>query len=266
MRTIAHISDIHVGKLYPPTLDPLVTALHDIRPDLLVVSGDLTQRARRGQFEKAKAYLERLPKPQLVVPGNHDIPLFNLLMRFWKPLRGYHKYITGDMTPVWADDEIIVVGINTSRRLERKGGRIGDDQVDRICRAFEGARNGACRIVVTHHPFDLPLNLEGRDNLLIGSAAEAMERFSRCGAELFLSGHLHVTNHGSTGRYGIPGYSALVAQAGTATSSRYRGELNAFNVIEVDGPAITVRNYDWQPATGGFAATDERRFARVRAG
>lgn len=263
MRVIAHISDLHFGKLQRPTVEPLADELHALRPDLVAISGDLTQRARRGQFRAAREYLNRLPGPQIVVPGNHDLPLFNLPMRFLDPLRGYHRYITADMTPVWMDDEIAVVGINTSRRLERKGGQIGADQVARVCGAFEKADRGQCRILVTHHPFDLPPSLEGHDNLLIGRSAMAMEQFAGCGIELFLAGHLHVTHHGNAWRYGIPGYRPLIVQAGTATSSRYRGEINAWNVIRISRDFIDVEARSWQPFALRFSATLTERFARA---
>ena len=262
MRVIAHISDLHFGKLQQPTVQPLADELHALRPDLVAISGDLTQRARRGQFRAAREYLNRLPGPQIVVPGNHDLPLFNLPMRFLTPLRGYHKWISEDMTPVWMDDELVVVGVNTSRRLERKGGKIGEDQVERICRAFEAADQGQCRIVVTHHPFDLPPHLEHKDNLLIGRSAMAMEQFARCGVELFLAGHLHVSHRGSAARYGIPGYTPLIVQAGTATSSRYRGEANAWNIIRIGPDHIDVETRAWQPFALRFSPAQTERFAR----
>lgn len=260
MRSIVHLSDIHFGRVHLPVVEPLIEAVNAINPDVVAVSGDLTQRARSHQFIEARAFLDRLPGQQIVVPGNHDVPLYNAFARFVNPLRKYQRYITNDLRPFYHDQEIAVLGVNTARSLTIKGGRINQEQVswmrDKLCAWDEKI----IKVVVTHHPFDLP---EGHDERnLVGRARMAMERLASCGADLFLAGHLHVshTTHSAV-RYKIEGYSALVVQAGTATSSRGRGEANSFNVIQIDRPYITVERFEWQPGRVEFlkAQTDSFR-------
>jgi 3',5'-cyclic AMP phosphodiesterase CpdA len=259
MRSIVHLSDIHFGRVDPLVILPLIDVVAKINPDLVAVSGDLTQRARSHQFKEARAFLDNLPKPQIVVPGNHDVPLHNVFARFMQPLRKYQRHITSDLRPSYHDNEIAVLGVNTARSLTIKGGRINEEQVawmrERLC----AVDPQAVKVVVTHHPFDLP---EGHgDRNLVGRARMAMEALASCGADLFLAGHLHVshTTHSAT-RYRIKGHSALVVQAGTATSTRGRGEANSFNVIRINRPHIAVERFEWQPRRGEFALVMTERF------
>ena len=118
MRTIVHLSDLHFGRTDPELVEPLISAIRRLNPTLLAVSGDLTQRARSHQFREARAFLDALPQPKIVVPGNHDIPLYNLYNRFFQPLDKYRRHITDDLQPTYSDDEMIVVGVSTARSLE----------------------------------------------------------------------------------------------------------------------------------------------------
>jgi 3',5'-cyclic AMP phosphodiesterase CpdA len=259
MRSIVHLSDIHFGRVNDQVIFPLVEAITKINPDLVAVSGDLTQRARSHQFKEAREFLDRLPKPQIVVPGNHDVPLHNVLARFMQPLRKYRRYITNDLRPFYHDEEIAVLGVNTARSLTIKGGRINETQVAWMRDRLSAADPGAVRVVVTHHPFDLP---QGHDErALVGRARMAMEHMAGCGADLFLAGHLHVsqTTHSAT-RYKIKGHSALLVQAGTAASTRGRGEENSFNVLRVDRPHIAVERFEWQPERAEFSLMGTERF------
>jgi 3',5'-cyclic AMP phosphodiesterase CpdA len=259
MRSIVHLSDIHFGRLNHHVVEPLIEIIAHLTPDLVAVSGDLTQRARSHQFKEARAFLDRLPQPQIVVPGNHDVPLHNPLARFFQPLTKYRKFITDDLRPVHLDDEIAVVGLNTARSLTIKGGRINEDQVAWMREKLCDLDAEVIRIVVTHHPFDLPEGHDERD--LVGRARLAMETLASCGADLFLAGHLHVSHTGhSATRYRIKGHSALVVQAGTATSSRGRGEENSFNLIRIDKPDIEIDRYVWNPQAETFAVSLTERF------
>src|SRR5205809_516472 len=232
MRIIVHLSDIHFGRVNAQIISPLIESIKNIGPDLVAVSGDLTQRARSREFIEARAFLAELPKPQIVVPGNHDVPLHNVFSRFAQPLAKYRRYITADLRPFYHDEELAVLGVNTARSLTIKGGRINEKQIDWMRERLCAVDPAAVKVVVTHHPFDLP---EGHDERqLVGRARLAMETLASCGADLFLAGHLHVshTTHTAT-RYKIKGHSALVVQAGTAASDRGRGEENSFNVVRV---------------------------------
>jgi 3',5'-cyclic AMP phosphodiesterase CpdA len=259
VRSIVHLSDIHFGRVNPHVIAPMIEAITRAAPDLVAVSGDLTQRARSDQFRDARAFLDRLPTPQIVVPGNHDVPLHNVAARVLQPLRGYRRHISDDLRPFYRDDEIAVLGVNTARSLTITQGRISEAQIawmrERLC----GCDPALVKIVVTHHPFDVP---EGHDERsLVGRARMAMEALARCGADVFLAGHLHVSHTSrSVTRYNIKGHSALLVQAGTAASDRGRGEANAFNVIRIDRPQITVERFEWQAASGVFDLVMSERF------
>jgi 3',5'-cyclic AMP phosphodiesterase CpdA len=262
MRTLVHISDLHFGRVDPALLEPLAQAIAQARPDVLAISGDLTQRARREQFKHAAAYLRRLPQPQIVVPGNHDVPLYDVLRRFLAPLKRFRRYISAEEFPSFQDEEIAVVGLNTARSLTFKGGRINHAQVAEVARRFRDLPERVTRIVVTHHPFDLPAG--GDESDLVGRATMAMAAFSGCGVDLFLSGHLHHSHAGNTAqRYRIDGYAALVAQAGTATSTRERGEANAFNVIRIGVTDMHLVTWRWQARAARFAPAAEQGFRYV---
>ena len=256
MRTLVHVSDLHFGRVDPALLDPLREAIAGLRPDVLVVSGDLTQRARRSQFADAAAYLATLPRPQIVVPGNHDVPLYDVARRFLSPVRRFRRYITEDEFPTYIDDEIAVVGVNTARSLTFKGGRINVEQVREIERRFHGLPEHVTRVVVTHHPFDIPAGGDEAD--LLGRAPMAMAEFAKAEVDVFLSGHLHRSNIGTTAhRYRIAGFAALVVQAGTATSTRERDETNAFNVLRVGETDLQVQTWRWQPRDARFVPDGE---------
>jgi 3',5'-cyclic AMP phosphodiesterase CpdA len=262
VRTVLHLSDLHFGRTNPAALAPLLAAAKEIAPDLVVVSGDLTQRARAWQFREARDFLARLPQPQIVVPGNHDVPLYNVLFRFLRPLAGYRRYITEDLEPYHRDSELAAIGINTARSLTFKGGRINEAQVARVREKLCALPAATTRIIVTHHPFDLP---EGRtDADLVGRARMAMEAFVACGADVIASGHLHVFHMGHTAiRYRLPGRSALLVQAGTATSTRERGEPNSFNVLRIDPPRLTVERHAFDDARRRFAPAAAESFERI---
>lgn len=251
MRTIVHLSDVHFGRIDERLVAPLVEAIRAVAPDLVAVSGDLTQRARRSQFQRARAFLDQLPFPRLVVPGNHDVPLFNVAARFLDPYGGYRRDISPELEPGYADEELIAVGLNSARSLPfHGGGRLNQAQVARAAARLREAPPDAVRMIVTHHPFDLP---EGHgDEHLIGRSDMAMQQLAAAGADLFLAGHLHVSHVGHTAeRYRIAGHSALVVQAGTL-STRARGEVNTFNVLRLARPRITVERHRWDESARAF--------------
>jgi 3',5'-cyclic AMP phosphodiesterase CpdA len=265
MRTLVHLSDIHFGRVDPRLIPPLVRTIHHLAPDLLAVSGDLTQRARRSQFALAREFLRQLPFRQLVVPGNHDVPLFNLPARFLYPLEGYRRYITDDLDPVFEDGEMIVAGLNSARSLPfHGGGRVNASQVARAAARLKAASPQAVRIVVTHHPFDLPAGHDERH--LIGRSGMAMAQLAAVGADLFLAGHLHVSHVGGTAdRYQIAGHSALVVQAGTL-STRERGEPNSFNVLRLARPDVSVERYTWDAERQDFRGSSTSGFRHAAFG
>jgi 3',5'-cyclic AMP phosphodiesterase CpdA len=261
MRTLVHLSDLHFGKVDPDLLAPLRDLVHRIDPDVVVVSGDLTQRAKSEQFEEAKAWLDTLPGPQIIVPGNHDISLYNVFRRFLQPLTRYKRYITDDLDPIFVDEEIAVLGVNTARSLTFKDGRVNKEQIATIKAQLGGLGEGITRIIVTHHPFDLPQTEDDDD--LVERAPMAMKAFADCGVDLLLSGHMHVSHAGNTAeRHMIEDYAALVVQAGTATSTRGRGEVNSFNVVRVEQDRIEVDRYGWDEIGKQFSLMKTEPFLR----
>ncbi|HEX8284451.1 MAG TPA: metallophosphoesterase [Pyrinomonadaceae bacterium] len=265
MKKIVHLSDLHFGRIDAGVVEPLVEAVNAAEPSLVVVSGDLTQRARSQQFAEARAFLDRLPKPQVVVPGNHDVPLYDVLERFARPLDKYRRHISEDVEPVYEDEEMIVAGVNTARSLTRKFGRVNERQMANLRERLCKYPDEMLKVVVTHHPFDVPEGADERE--IVGRAQMAMEALAACGADLLLAGHMHVGHTGRTAeRYKIKGHSALVVQAGTATSNRVRGESNSFNVIRLKHPHIQVERRVWQPEAGQFARANAETFRHTPEG
>lgn len=261
MRTLVHLSDLHFGRVDQALLEPLRALVHSIAADVVVISGDLTQRALPEEFEAARAFLDSLPGPQIVVPGNHDISLYNVLRRFLRPLSRYRRYITNDLDPVFIDDEIAVVGVNTARSLTIKDGRVSRAQIATIRARLAGLGPQVTRIVVTHHPFDLPDHFEKRD--LVVRAPLAMQVFAETGVDILMAGHMHASHAGSTAaRYQISEYAALVIQAGTATSTRGRGEVNSFNVVRVEAQRVEIDRYGWDVAAHRFAILSTEKFVQ----
>ena len=265
MRTIVHLSDMHFGRVDPLVVDVLRESVSAISPDLVAVSGDFTQRARNGQFRKARAFLDSLPQPQLVVPGNHDVPMHNVVARFFNPLGRYRRHITTDLQPMYEDDELAVIGTDTTRSFTIGGGGIRHGELRRIRELLKKPRRTVTTILVAHHPFDEP-----HAGAVIGRArpgAEAVELLAGEGVDVFLTGHLHVTFAGPTAvRYKVGGRSAIVVEAGTATSTRLRDEPNAFNVLRVDPHEVVVEHKVWSAADRAFVAGEVQRFVRTPEG
>ena len=244
MKTIAHLSDLHFGTEVPAVAEALISEVQRQTPSLVIVSGDLTQRARRGQFIAARDYLARLPQPQLVIPGNHDVPLFDVTRRFLSPLGRYMRFISADLDPTFADDEIIVAGLNTARSFTWKNGRISVEQIAALqSRLDQGGLR--VKIVVTHHPFLPPPGDVGID--LVGRAMRAMPVLDACNVDLLLAGHLHQGYAGDIRTHYPAARRAMIAvQAGTAISHRMReGEPNAYNLFTVERKLITIEVRSW---------------------
>jgi len=262
MAVLVHLSDLHFGRVDERLLDPLVVAVTAARPDVVVISGDLTQRAQRSEFEAARAFIARLPGPRVIVPGNHDVPLYNVADRFLRPLARFRRFIEADPFPRFANAGLAVVGINTARSLVIKNGRINREQIAAIRGAFVAAPTEALRVVVTHHPFDAGAAMDEDDR--VGRAELAMQAFEACGIDLLLSGHLHVAYSGVTplSERALRCGSALAVSAGTATSTRVRGEPNEFNVLRVAKRLIEVERVVWAEQKGRFDAGERTSFVR----
>lgn len=260
MRKLAHLSDLHFGRVDMTVVDALRDCLEAIAPEVIAVSGDLTQRATADQFAAARRFLDSLPAPAVVVPGNHDIPLYNVFTRFVAPLTRYRRFLGAEAEPAFVDDEIAVVGVNTARSNVFKAGRINLEQVLRARRIFHDVGRERFRVLVTHHPFQLA-SMQRSD--LVGRANMALAQLRECMPDVLLAGHMHSHEIGTTtqrNEYGGP--SALVVQAGTATSTRWRGERNSFNLLYLERHAVRIYRYDWKPEEAAFTPASPRRYVR----
>lgn len=250
MATVAHLSDIHFGHHDPQLVEAIEALLADKKPDLVTISGDLTQRARVGQFRLACEFLERLRRQGhqiLAVPGNHDIPLYDIFRRFARPLHRYRRFIGEDLCPYWQNDELAVLGINTARSLTLKHGSISHEQMQRIRDEFARAE-GRLRVLVTHHPLlAMPLGEDNAPTRVAKRSNDALLTAAEAGVDLLLAGHFHRTFSKSARDVVDNVGPALIVQAGTATSTRLRGgEQQSFNWIETDKDGINLAVYAWQ--------------------
>jgi 3',5'-cyclic AMP phosphodiesterase CpdA len=257
MRTILHFSDIHFGGPQAPNwADAMLSQIERIQPTVVAISGDLTQRARTAQFQAARRFLDRISSPLIVVPGNHDVPLWNVFDRFMSPREKYRRWITDDLNPVYMDDEIVVMGIDTTRSFTIKGGHIGSDDLRAVQARICALSEDVLKVLVGHHPLVQPPGFEHED--VVGGVDRALKLFAQCGVDMVLTGHLHQSHVTSAG-------NILLVQAGTAASLRGRGEevmKNSFNLIEVTRPEIRVTHYIYSDSKSQFVASTVHTWQR----
>jgi 3',5'-cyclic AMP phosphodiesterase CpdA len=260
VRRILHVSDVHFGPLHQEDRRHGVERLvAERRPDVLVVSGDLTQRAKPHQFRAARAWLDAFDVPTLAVPGNHDVPMYRFWERFGAPFGAWRKHFARELEPTWADEELFVVGVNSAYNWTIENGRLTAARLRELDGQFAAAPAGACRVAVVHHELMVAPGFVPRRALR--NARAGVESLARSGVELVLSGHLHQAWAGSTGDE-HPGVqpSFHVVFSGTTTSSRGRGTergRNSCNWIEVDDERIRVTKLLWEGASSGFEPVEQ---------
>jgi 3',5'-cyclic AMP phosphodiesterase CpdA len=270
MLSLLHMSDLHFGPPYLPQVgEAVLRACEQLQPDIIVASGDFTQRAKRKQYAEARAFLDRLPEvPKVVVPGNHDVPLYRVFERLFRPYALYKQYISPQLESVLVRDDAVIVALNTtSPLLAITHGRIRRRQLDFCAEAFHAAPPTAVRIVVAHHHFAPAPDYDDEHDVM-WRAREALDRFNDLGVELVLGGHLHRAYIGnSLDLYPSHWRSSgiIIAQCGTATSRRGRArerEKNSINLIQI-GPEVTlITHYMYFHEVGGFAPVSRHTFPR----
>jgi 3',5'-cyclic AMP phosphodiesterase CpdA len=265
VRTIFHISDVHFGPPHLPRVsDGVVELVEERRPDVVVLSGDLTQRAKPEQFRQARRFVDRKPVPTLVVPGNHDVPLYRFWERIFVPFGAYQKHYGEELEPVYRDDELLIVGINTAFNWTWKDGRIKLSRLLEVGELLEQAPDHLLKVVVAHHHQIPPPNF-GTQRVL-SNAYEAIDLFSSVGVDLILSGHLHQAYIGNSEEFYPKGRPPVVIlHSGTTTSNRGRmgeRERNTCNWIEVAEETLTVSHLRWHHQRERFLELSRHLYPR----
>lgn len=263
--TVAHISDLHFGREIPERVAGLLADLTAQEPDLIIASGDLTERALHRQFRAARSFLDRLPAPYLVCPGNHDVPLYRLDERLLRPTHRFRRHISADLGPVHHGRGFTALGLNSAHGRTWKSGRVEAAALARLCAAAEAAPAGDLRIVAAHHPFLPPP--DAPDARLVDDAESILTAMAESGVDLIVGGHIHRAFAGDARRVfpRLPG-QLLVAQAPTATSIHLRDRPNGYNLIHFGETFVEVSVRYWSADQDGFEADSTQRFPRVPRG
>lgn len=269
MSVLLQISDTHFGTEQPQVVEALVALAAQQRPDLVALTGDITQRARPAQFRAAKAFVDRLGAPVLAIPGNHDIALFDLWARLSRPYARYAAAFGADLEPVHSSPEWLVIGVNTTRAWRHKNGEVSTAQIDRVAKRLSAASPRQLRVVLVHQPVAVT-EARDRTNLLRGRS-DALRVWAAAGVDLLLGGHIHLPY--TLALHGLE-RPLWVVQAGTAVSRRTRAGLpNSVNILRW-GDAPDVQNdvqndLGWSEVQRSCRieqwdfARDEQRFVRT---
>jgi 3',5'-cyclic AMP phosphodiesterase CpdA len=266
---ILHISDLHFGPPFVPAVgEAVLRSIPVLAPDVIVVSGDLTQRAKRKQFEEARRFFDRMADiPMLVIPGNHDVPLWRIVERLFKPHGLYCEIISPDLNPVLAVGNVVLAGLDsTAPRRAISNGRLDPPQLQHVAEVFSKVPEDKVRIVVAHHQF-----APGHDKVFdipMPGAHRAIDCFVEQRVEMILGGHLHRSYIGNSLNF-FPGHhrdrGVIIVQCGTTTSSRGTGhqrEENTLNLIEAGAESLAVTHYLYYEASDSFAPLSKHLFPR----
>lgn len=268
---LLHLSDLHFGWPYLPEVGNSISALAaELGPDAIVISGDFTQRCEEPEFEAAREFLRRLPDvPLVVVPGNHDVPLYyRVIRRIVQPYAFYQKYVCQDLDVVVRLPDTTLVGLNSTKPLRAiKNGRISKVQLEFAARAFAQAPDDDWKIVIAHHHFAPAPDYEGSD--VMPKAKRALDEFARQQVDVILGGHLHRAYIGNSLDV-YAGSAALergiiIVQSGTATSRRGRArerEKNSFNVLDLESAQVKISHWMYFDRLKRFCEVSEHRFPK----
>lgn len=266
---LLHLSDPHFGTVQAPVAEALVRLAAALNPTLLVLSGDITQRAQADEFAEASAFCRRLNiTPQLAVPGNHDVPLFNLAGRLLDPYQNYLAHFGPELEATVQTPGCLVIGVNTTRWWRHKNGDVAPAQIDRVAAQLTQAcqqTGRQLRVVVVHQPVHVMRAEDEHDRLNNWEAA--VRAWAAAGADVVLGGHIHLPYvcelSGAMGRGAPLARQLWCVQAGTSLSSRVRREApNSVNLLRFDAnghpPLCQVERWDFVCATPGGAGEFER--------
>ena len=258
---LALLTDLHFGRAQPDLVPPLLDSIAQASPDLVVIAGDFVQRARTSQFRAARDFVDRLQHPWIAVPGNHDIPLFNIVARALSPRAAFRRWIAPDTEPMVETDDAIIVGLDTTHRWSHQRGLIRHRQIDRVCRIIAGAE-GRTVVVMAHHPFHQRPEVEKK---VMKSAAYALDRWADCGPHVILSGHLHT--------WTVEPFVAqktrsmtLQVHCGTGLSTRLRGDPNEWAILDIAGDSFTATRMTATAETMAFAPESRHAFVQSDSG
>lgn len=262
---LVHISDLHFGAVESGRPDALRLAVGHLNPDLVVMSGDLSQRGTRAELEEGKAFLDSLPQPLLVVPGNHDIPHgHHLWARFKHPWNIYRQVVSEALEPEWRNEQVAVIGVNSVRPggwyVDWSRGHVSRSQLRRIELWAAGLPAHLLRVMVVHHPPAAPP--QGTRRHLIDKRRSLFTALNRAGIDLLMCGHFHMSYAMPLALPGMFGRSAVLSVTSTATSHRLQGEPNGFHVIEVKADWMEVQAWTWGDLGEGYVRSRGWRFAR----
>lgn len=258
MTRILHLSDVHFGAVDDRLVQPMLSLAHDLTPDVTVISGDLTQRARPDQFAAARAFIDRLPGPVVCVPGNHDMPLWNLALRLVAPFARYRKAIGHQLEPVLTLPGAVLQGVNTANPLVWKSGRLRRTSGHRLTKTFAAAPKEAMCIAVLHHA---PVPAADGTPADMADPAAVLGTLAQAGTDIVLSGHTHMPHAG----FAETAAGVLFLQVGTAISTRLKTGTNDFALIELAPGSVT--RHAWLSRQGeGFTPEASTRFLKTASG
>ena len=259
MARIAHLSDLHFGEERFALVPRLIEQLCYLAPDMVVITGDLTQHSRVDEYEEACRFITALPMPVLAVPGNRDLSPWNIPRRLMWRFKRWTDYINPDITPVLDIKGVRVVGMNSTDPFALHRGRLKEAELERASGHLANAPKGAIRVVAMHHPFYHPSEV-GRTTMLAGSNAAL--RLAEAGAEIVLCGHLH--------HRAAPPFALLEGQrrilnieSGSTLASTVNHTDNRFNLIELDKGSAKVTTYSCSSGSLTFAAVATNDFRKV---
>ncbi len=257
MTVLLQVSDAHFGRERTAVVEALVQLTASLSPDIVVLSGDITQRALRSEFARAAAFAESLrSKALMVIPGNHDVPLFNVVGRLLDPYGGMRRAFGRSLDQKVSAPDCLVLGVNTTRRYRHAQGEISRAQRTHVASELRAASPEQLRVVVTHHPVFVPRVSEQKDR--VHGADAAVRSWAAAGADIVLSGHIHlpfvVALHEELESLAKPLWAV---GAGTAVSRRTRYDAgNAVNVLRTSAEhprSCMVEIWVYSAEKGAFA-------------